>query len=193
MRAIPSWAQWSLAAALGLTLFAVWALQTRADIGVYPTTRLSTEVVVLGASFAVALGLTLRPLHRPPLHSMWQWAVPLACLAWMTVIVTLPPAHTAHGASLVGRGDDLWPRAGACIAVGSSVGVPMILVLALLDRRAGGAPRLFALAAAAVLGLAALQMHCPIVSRHHQWVGHLGLALPLSCVWAILHAWARRR
>jgi hypothetical protein len=96
------------------------------------------------------------------------------------VIASLPPAHHDHAASLAGGGDDFVRRAVGCLIYGSTMAIPVALVLLLFGRERPSEPRAALLAVtAALVGFAAVAAHCPIVLSKHLWAGHVAVFVPL--------------
>jgi hypothetical protein len=164
----------ALMVALAVIGAAVFLLTRRVDMVLYPTLRLLAECgaqLVLGVLILCAV---LRPAYKPPISAHFIWimaalALLLPSLAWL-----LPMAHEAHPASLEGAGDDRVPRAFACSLFGSAMSLPILVLVAGLDRE-GQLSRvgvIFAAFGASLFGLFCLQLHCPITHQIHLFFGH---------------------
>ncbi len=174
-----------LGAALVPVLVAlVWG---RVDRDVYPTERWALDLAILAGPIGLALLAVMRPLHR----SAWpRWVQPAVVLASVLALLALPligPPHHAHPSSVVGAGEDLVPRAMVCMSLGTILGLPMMLWLAVLLRRGTGWSRPLMLAAvcAASVGSIAIFMHCPIVTPEHLLLGHATIVLPFLLLAAV--------
>ncbi|MCB9727179.1 MAG: hypothetical protein H6746_01715 [Deltaproteobacteria bacterium] len=180
-----------------LVLLGVLLLRRRVDLALYPTGRLLAELTVMALLSAAVLAATLRerlPVIRPTLLAPLLLAACLVALA----VGLLPPAHLDHPASLAGTGPDLIPRAMACFGFGTALALPLLLLLAGLERDPLPYARRDALFAvfAGVSGLAALLLHCPITQGPHLLVGHAPVLLLLMLLWPLarrLSARARAR
>lgn len=191
LRSLPTALRWRL---LLLAALVVATLQLlffyRADLGVYPKPRLIVEAVLHVLLVLGLVAVFLRPLFR----SAWPTA-PTAMLVIGAVLLPMAvaltnPAHAMHGASLEGAGADYWQRAIACLLWGTTFGLPVVVLGALLDRQPGIRwSRIFVLAALGTgVGALALLLHCPIVHPSHLWVGHTLVAAPLLAI-AVLTAY----
>jgi hypothetical protein len=157
-----------------LAVLAIFALP-RPDMGVYPVGRMAASLVGLGALLSLAIVTALRPLHEPAIGRGRGLLIVAAALLATLVVTGLPPAHHAHPASLGGTGEELLTRAAPCLYFGLLVGLPVYVLVRLLDRGS----MLGALLAASAAGLAAnfvLQVHCPITATAHQVLAHFTVA-----------------
>lgn len=182
-------ARWMATVLLVVAIVAAEALfKPRPDLGVYPALRMGIALGAMGLLAFLALGVGLRPLHRP---ASPRWLTGLILLAGAVVplaLAVLPPAHLDHPAALVGGGPDLVRYALACFLYGGVLGLPVVGLLLVLDRgghvglvRAGAA----SLAAALAANLA-LQAHCPIVAPGHLVLGHASLAFVYPALYVAL-------
>jgi len=159
----------------------------RPDLEAYPALRMILLVAAFAAAAVFASILVLRPVHRPrPDRRLLPALVAIGILVTIGAAF-LPPAHAevhAHPESFLGQGDDFWPRAIGCLVYGTIFGLPVLVLLRLLDR--GGTPRstalLGGLIATALAGNVALLLHCPLVFDLHFLVGHAGLPILLTLV-----------
>jgi hypothetical protein len=179
------------AARLGLALvlalavpIAIVIATPRGDFGEYPRARLIAELAVLAVAWALAAAVTLRPLQRALPAALRIAATVLALIA-VASLASLPPAHE-HVAMQLGAG--FVTQALKCLAFGTLAAIPSWLALHLLARDAGGRRLLVLAAAATVVGVASVFLHCSIVDPRHLWAGHATIALPLA-IWA----WLRGR
>jgi hypothetical protein len=98
------------------------------------------------------------------------------------VLATMPAPHSLP-IHLVGHGPSaLWTSGSPCMYVGLTLGIPVYIVLRIVDR---GSP-LGAVLAASAAGLLAnlvLQVHCPVTSVGHRLVGHASIGpILLMCL-----------
>lgn len=181
-----------LGTALGLGL-----LRPRADLGVFPVPRMMLLVVTYGAVGALAslgaLGSGRRPVVRPQLAGLGLAVAVVVSFG----LALLPPAHSAHPASLGGTGAALLPRALACLLTGLAVALPGVVLLGLGARATGHslrAPWVLAALGGALAGQLALQLHCPLVGSGHRVAGHALLVVVLGLVtWVLAERLAARR
>lgn len=192
-RATPVRIVLALAAAL-VTLVAVLLLTPRADLATYPTGRMALALIPMLAGLAWLANDALRPMHLPPATRL---RIGLALGAGLLIplgLAIMPQAHTAHPASLVGMGEDFWPRAVACFVFGLITGLPVLVIAQLADRGGGWLGRLLlALAVAGLAGNLALQLHCPITHPAHLLAGHASVGVALVLVMAGPLFWLRAR
>lgn len=162
-----------LCALAGITLW----VRPRVDLAVYPGARMALVLGVVGALVLLSLLFGLWSLAWRPLpESVRKLAVALAPIT-LLVLYALPPAHTAHPASLQAEGPlALITRALPCLLVGSALAAGAFFLVRAFDR--GGRRASWLLAACA--GLYAnllLQLHCSVTAPAHMLLGHLGVAL----------------
>lgn len=190
MRAWPTSVRVGLAAIVAAIVPALsLVLQPRPDLAVYPPARLLLDVLLFAIPAALALWISLRPLHRRALPSWSSVAAVGAAALAMLVLVLLPEAHRDHVASLQGRGEDFGALARACFVMGVACGIPALVWLRLSSRDAGRRAITGALAATAALaGGLAVFLHCPIVAPSHLLAGHATVLVPY-----LLLAWATAR
>jgi len=162
-------------AAAGAIPLVIWLTWARSDLSVYPAWRLIAELVSLGGLVVLAVWIALRPLQARPLPRGVRIGAVVLTVAVVALLAVLPAAYHAAPASLDGQGFSLAPRASACFAFGVIVGVPLLALLWSLSRRS----RLVAAAYAVpgVVGVIALQLHCPSVGAEHLAAGHVTVLL----------------
>ncbi len=169
-------------------IVAVWR---RPDFGAYPPLRMALDVLTFVVPAALALWLTLRPVHRPAVSPGVSLGLAIVGTLAMLSLVVLPEAHADHHGSLLGVGDDFVPRARACFVTGTLAGLPVLLWVRALLRDDGPwwvVVTTLALAAALVGGLS-IFLHCPLVSPRHLAAGHATILIPF----AVLALLGRRR
>ena len=184
LRSWPTPARVATAAAV-LVAIAIGTLlaMPRVDLEVYPILRLALELGSCGGLALGALALALRPLDRAPVARWVGNAVLAAAIALPWVLAVLPPAHDLNPVSRSGVGPALVPVAKACFFAGLAAGLPLLVLLFLLDRggHRAGARALLAAAATGLAGLVALELHCPITMSPHLLLGHAPLVVALVC------------
>ncbi|MGE0784214.1 MAG: hypothetical protein AB7S26_00900 [Sandaracinaceae bacterium] len=169
----PTWVRRSIAGLTALSVIAVGGLgSSRADLAELPLRFLISAVGALAFLLGASVWLALRPLHRPPL--------PRAAHAAM---VALTLGSTFALALLAPDGDDGVPHTtllhemvSPCLFYGLFMGLPVYLVLRLVDR----GPALSSLIAACAAGLAGnlvLQLHCPRHAPEHLMAAHFTVAV----------------
>ncbi len=181
---------------LGLVIALIGgAAKMRPDLPVYPVARLALTVLGYVALMAVAAVVALRPMYRPALPR--GVAAGLLALAVVVpfLIAGMPQAHADFTASLAGTGDELIPRAFACFRYGVMLSLPVFAVAAFADRnalRAGLLPVLLG-AAAGLIGVVSLELHCPITEPAHLLLGHATVAACLALIALGIGALRRRK
>lgn len=191
-RAWPTATRTAVAAAACLAVpLGVWLAMPRPDLAHYPKARLLLELLASLVTAGAAIAIWLRPLHRPQSVGTRLSAI-VGTIAAAAILASLPEAHHAHPSSLGGVGAQLLPKAFGCFVFGSSCALPAWLGLRWLARDGDrpGARATLAAVGAAVVGMVAVFLHCPIVAHAHLWLGHMTVMLPLlSWAWFA----ARRR
>lgn len=185
LRAWPTPTRIAVAAAVCLVVpLAVGLATPRPDLAHYPRARLVAELLasLITAGFAIATWLA--PLHRPQ-SIRRRLAAIVATIAAAAILVSLPEAHHAHPRSLGGLGAELLPKALGCFVFGSACALPAWFGLRWLARDGDrpGARATLAAVGAAVVGMVAVFLHCPIVAHAHLWLGHMMVMVPLLA-WA---------
>lgn len=172
----------------------VFMLTQRADLSVYPLLRFLTECGSLVLLALLILAAVLRPVHKAPLAGYWIILMAGAALLLPSLGSLLPVAHQAHPASLEGAGADLMPRALACYIWGTIVSLPILALIAGLDRDDQQSTRklVFVALGAGLFGLFCLQMHCPITHQPHLFLGHATVVYGLVALY-ILFRFVKKR
>lgn len=194
LRERPSEVQRGLAAGLSAVIvLAVWVGARRADWSVYPTGRLVAELAALAVVVLVVSRAALRPISLPERPVAMLVALVVGVLGILG-LTGLSPAHAAHPASLEGLGEALVPRAVACLSFGTLCALPVFALLVASDRSSGKIRRTVRLSAvaAAVVGVLALQVHCPIVHVEHLRAGHTTVLVVLLTAGLIYSAFSAR-
>jgi hypothetical protein len=137
--------------------------------------------------------VALRPLQVRALPAGYRIAIAAAAVIMPFVIAAAPAAHAAHASSLGGVGDGLLQRAAQCFAFGSALALPPLVLLWALDR---GAHRswleaLSAAGAAGLVGIVALELHCPLTHPAHLVAGHATVGAMLVLAYGLV-TWLRR-
>ncbi len=163
--------------ALGCAYF--YDFYRRPDWAGYPPARM-----ILALAAFVGLGLvlawtSLRPLWLRPLSDRSRRVLVAIGLALPFVLAVLPEVESGWkmpaSMSLVGL-------AYACNALGGAFGFLVYLVLRTVDR--GGATSTLTAVGAGLLGILAVQIHCPVNAIAHLCTGHA--TIPLVLVGATL-------
>lgn len=186
MRSLPTPVRVSFAGlALGALAGVVLLFNARPDLWAYPTTRLVIEAG-LAALLSLALSaVALRGPHRAMPGAWVTWGLVAVALAVPLALALAPPADLMlPGAK--GEEGAFSRDAFACFVYGVGAALPVMGVLALLQRLPPTGARIAALAAggAGLGGVLALQMHCPIAMRDHLLLGHA--FVPLFVLLAVL-------
>jgi hypothetical protein len=153
--------------------FYAWIL-LRPDIAVYPVVRM---VVATGA-YAIVLGAAawyaLRPLYLPAPRRTLRAVLAVGLLT--PFALALLPAVPTSPAALA----EYAPLASAyfCLADGSLLALPVLLVVRAIDRQGLRAPAAATLCAGLV-GVLGLQLQCPVNLPAHLMLGHATLPLVL--------------
>ena len=177
-----------------LTAAMVATLALRIDFSVYPSLRMILELGVGAVLATTAIGLAIRPLQRAPLPPSLLRVAILVLVCFPVVLVLLPMAHSAHPASLLGAGDDFWPAALTCFAVGSTLAVPTLGLLMFTSRRHSALEAIVLMALASALsGYIAIYMHCPMTSPLHLAGGHASITIAFLSVSGVVVLWLRNR
>lgn len=179
MRALPTRARVALVAVFGLTLVLLMtAASPRPDLGQLEAGALAVRAFVFSLAFAGSLAVGLRPLHRP-LAPRWvelslvaASPLALAILAWWPL-------------GALGTDPDDMRAAASCFGSGLVFGLPVYVIMRLLDRGGRRAPALLAGIAAAVTSNAMLSLHCGNDAFLHVLCGHGALGLVFVLLAAI--------
>jgi hypothetical protein len=174
MRSRPSLLRQLVGGSLTLVIplgYALW--RPRADLELYPRVTMIALVGLLSFLAVILTSTKLAGLGKPGLLRDNRLAlIVLACIA-VALPPLLAPPHVLP-ASQASEGKEFWEGAGACFAVGSLLGLVVLALVLTLDR----APRWQATSTAGVVGLVgvlALQLHCPSTHAEHLWLGHASI------------------
>jgi hypothetical protein len=159
----------------------------RGDFAEYPPAYMAAAVGALGVLLLLSLHQALRPLHRPP-RPRWQRGAIVALTLAATFLLALlsphdPGAEPSRGLAELGS---------PCLFYGLLMGVPVYLVLRLLDRRSGPTAPLLAACAAGLAGNLVLQLHCPHRAPEHLVLSHFTVALLFVAGLGLAHLLVRR-
>lgn len=170
-------------ALVGIGSYLVWG---RARLHDYSVERLVAVLGTLAVLVALAVAVSLRPLHRPPMPRWRIWAVALAAVALPAGLAMWPHTSGAGPFDLHALGPDV----GRCFGMGSVLAVPVLLLWRGLRRARATGERL--VLGGAVVGLAgnvALQCQCPAVEPLHLLWGHAGVVMAFvlgAALWTLL-------
>jgi hypothetical protein len=152
----------------------------------------------LAATAVLTVVVAFRPIHRPALP---RWlvlravvlalALPIALEALGPILVAVPPAP----GGLLGLFDES-PPPWRCFGFGVAIAIPIVVVVAFLDRGARPSSTVLAAASAGLAGNLALDAHCRSADPLHLLLGHalvvvLYVAIASATV-AIRRRWAAR-
>lgn len=190
LRARSTRARRAIAIASFIALFGFAITQgARGDLALYPLPRLVLECAAYVVLLVLSIFAAVRSEALPALPRA-RVALLVALGVVAAVVLAVAPAPHALPIHLVGRESDAFMGGGSpCMYVGLTLGLPVYVVLRLVDR---GSPLASVLAASAagLLANLVLQVHCPVTSVGHRLVGHasigpillvsLGVALALE-------------
>ena len=184
----PTWMRRAIAfAAAAIVVGLGGALTLRADLASRPPAFMAVALGSLALLLGLSLHQALRPLHRPPMPRGMRIGVVALTIGATLLLALLSPDDPAD----VGRGRGMLELVSPCLFIGLGLGVPIYLVLRLLDRGAGlGA--LLAACAAGLAGNLALQLHCPNDAPEHLMLAHFSVALLFVAGLGAVHALVRR-
>lgn len=193
LRSLGRTSRFLMVAGLGGAITLAQLLNQRADLAVYPGSRMVAVLLPLAALVLLVWWWGLRPLHRPGLRTGARWALTVSLLLLPVALAMLPQVHTGHAASVGGTGHALLPRALACFLYGAVFAAPVIGLALLLDRSSWrtAVPPLMAFGGAALVGFLLLQLHCPLTHPAHLVAGHASLSV--VAVLGVVAWWSLRR
>jgi len=166
----------------------VLALTGRVDWSVYPMPRMAWILGGLSLLYLLLVWYALLPAYKPTPQRIAIVALAILGLGLPFVQGLLPMAHDLHPMSLRGAGDDLVSLAVACFVFGSVVAIPLVVVVALLDRDQQNSRfrLLFTALCGGSAGIIALQLHCPITQPVHLLWGHATVAAGMVCMYGLV-------
>lgn len=171
---------------IALTIFAGLAVLGWFVIPLVSDQARTTEWTVSLLSFCVlillAMFMVTRPVHLPALPR-WQ-SISLVCIAIAATVAAAFWPHPAAHAAAVEAGDGV--MAGACMGFGLLLGIPVYVLLRLVDR-GNALGSLVAAAAAGVAGNFVLKAHCPISGTSHELLGHASVAVVFVVGLGLMH------
>ena len=170
------------AAALIVALAGVLVL--RGDFASYPPIPMAIALGSLATLLGLAIHQALRPLHRPPMSRGARVAMVVLTLGATFALALFSPSDAADGAH--GLLDHVSP----CLFYGLLVGLPLYLVLRLLNR-GGARTALLAACAAGLIGNLVLTLKCPIDDPEHLMLGHAQVAVLYLAGLGAVHGIAR--
>lgn len=145
-------------------------LVLRPDIGDLGPSYLALTVGSLVVLLGLSLHAALRPIHYPAAPGWQRGAIVALTLASTGAIALLAPAHG------VPAGESFMSHVSPCLFYGLLVGLPVYLLLRLLDRGSSAAA-LIAACAAGLTGNLVLSLHCPRHDAEHLMAAHFAVAL----------------
>ncbi|HJL19399.1 MAG TPA: NrsF family protein [Sandaracinaceae bacterium LLY-WYZ-13_1] len=158
------------------------------DLGELPALYVGAALASLVVLLGLSLHQALRPLHRPPLPRGAQAAVVALTLLATFLLALLSPHAPEEAAASRGAMELVSP----CLFYGLFIGLPVYLVLRLLDRRGGVAAPLLAACAAGLAGNLTLQLKCPNDDPQHLMLSHFAVALLFVAGLGLTHLLVRR-
>ena len=175
----------------------VWLLTGRVDWSVYPMARMGGVLTGLSLLYLLLAWYALLPAYKPTPQRITIMAIASLGVALPFVQGMLPIAHELHPVSLQGAGDDLVNLAVKCFVFGSIVAIPLVVVVALLDRdkQATTFRKVFTALCGGSAGIIALQLHCPITQPIHLIWGHATVAAGILAMVSLFYGvrgWLRR-
>lgn len=171
LRSRATWLRRLLAFAVAAVVVGVGGVLTlRANFGELPVAWIAIAVTSLAVLLGASLYLALRPLHQPPLPAVVRTGLIGASLAATLALALLAPADT------IADDRGLLAHVTPCLVYGLLTGLPVFLLLRLLDR---GRSTIAILAACAggLTGNLVLQLHCPRNDAEHLMGAHFGVVL----------------
>lgn len=173
----------AVAAFLGIFCFTLMT-NARSDLALYPVPRLVLECAAYVVLLFLSVLAAVRSEAMPLLSRARVLALVALGVAATTVLAMVPAPHTLP-IHLVGRGPAaVWSSGAPCMYVGLLLGIPVYVVLRLVDR---GSPlgTVLAASAAGLLANLVLQVHCSVTSVGHRLVGHASIGpILLICLGA---------
>lgn len=189
LRSRATWARRAIAFAAAMVVVGVGGVLTlRADFGALPFAWTATAVGSLALLLSASLYVALRPLHQPELPGWQRAALVGGSLAATSALALLAPADAA----LAAGGEGFFAHVTPCLFYGLLLGVPVFLLLRVLDR-GSSTVALIAACAAGLTGNLALQLHCPRTDAEHLMGAHVGVVVLFLAGLGAVHWLLRRR
>jgi hypothetical protein len=188
LRTRPTWMRRLIACGAALLVVVLGGvIALRSDFFEYPPVFMAVALGSLGVLLLLSLHQALRPLHRPPMPG-WARAGVVALTLTATFLLALLSPHEPGVEASRGVGEMVSP----CLFLGLLMGIPVYLILRLLDRRAGVTAPLLAACAAGLAGNLVLQLHCPRRDLDHLMFAHFAVALLFVAGLGVVHLLVRR-
>ena len=143
----------------------------RPDLGDLPLSYVAPGVGSLVVLLGLSLHNALRPMHYPAAPAWQRGGIVALTLAATGAIALFAPAHGVVEAS-----ESFMSHVSPCLFLGLLVGLPVYLLLRLLDRGSTAAG-LIAACAAGLMGNLVLSLHCPRNDAEHLMAAHFAVAL----------------
>ncbi|MEZ4337801.1 MAG: hypothetical protein R3B82_14375 [Sandaracinaceae bacterium] len=171
LRSRATWLRRLLAFAAAAAVVGVGGVLTlRANFGELPLAWSATAVTSLAVLLGASLYLALRPLHEPPLMA-WK----RSALIGTSLVATLALALLAP-ADAIADDRGLLAHVTPCLVYGLLTGLPVFLLLRLLDR-GRSTVAILAACAGGLTGNLVLSLHCPRNDAEHLMGAHFGVVL----------------
>lgn len=169
----PTWLRRGLASVPALLILTTAAtLKLRPDFADYPPAQMTVALGTLLCLLGAAIYQALRPLYQPALSTGGKASIALSTLTASLLLALFPPP----GEPSLPLAVEL-PHAIPCFLIGLGTGLPVYVLLRLLDR--GSGHPLLPACASALLGTLFLHLACPSRSAAHLLLGHFGVVLLL--------------
>lgn len=182
-----TWVRRLIAVGAALSIVLLGGIVTsKRDLGALSPLHLALALGALSVLLGASLHQALRPLHRPPI-ARWARACITALTLGATFVLALLPVPDAAGLAYDGL------HVSPCLFYGLFMGVPVYLVLRLLDRSRGASSPLLAACAAGLAGNLVLELHCPRSNPEHLMLSHFTVALIFVAGLGLVHVLLRAR
>lgn len=188
LRSRATWMRRAVAlSAASLVVIVGGVLALRENFAALPMPYIAVALGSLGVLLGLSLHQALRPLHRPPLAG-WQHGA----IVGLTLFATAAVALLAPNDTPTDPTTGFFAHVGPCLFWGLLFGVPVYLLLRLLDRGSSAAA-LLAACAAGLAGNLVLELHCPRNDPGHLMAAHFAVAVLFVAGLGIVHWLVRRR
>lgn len=145
-------------------------MKLRSDLDAMPTWFAVVSFGALAFLLGASVWVSLRPLHEPPLPRWMSGCLVGATLGCTFLLALLSPHEGGHDTSFVHE------MVSPCLFYGLFLGLPVYLVLRMLDR-GFGVGALIASCAAGLAGNLVLSLHCPSGDPTHLMASHFMVAV----------------